>query len=355
MMVNRVQSHSNVARIAPQSHIIPRMPATTDTAAPAPILHPDAEAIGRAAAALAAGQLVAFPTETVYGLGADATDDRAVAAIFAAKRRPRFNPVIVHLADAQAAAALVAFNREAERLAAAFWPGPLSLVLPRREGCPVSLLASAGLDSLAVRVPSHPVAHALLAACGRPVAAPSANPAGRLSPTTAAHVAAALGDAVALILDGGPCPVGLESTVVDLTVTPPALLRPGAVTAEALEAEIGPLAAAVTDADAPKSPGLLLRHYAPARPVRLDARDVRADEALLAFGPDAPAGAAETCNLSPRGDLTEAAANLFAMLHRLDRPEHRAIAVMPVPERGLGRAINDRLRRAAAAHAEAPA
>ena len=307
----------------------------------------DEQAIRAAAAHLRAGRLVAFPTETVYGLGADATDDRAVAAIFEAKGRPRFNPLIVHVPDLEAAAALVRIGERARVLAARFWPGALTLVLPRRTDCPVSLLCSAGLDSLAVRVPGHPVAQALLREAGRPVAAPSANRSGRVSPTTAGHVAEELDQRVALILDGGPCPLGLESTVLDLTAEPPVLLRPGGIAREELENEIGPLGQA--DSDEPlKSPGRLESHYAPALPLRLDATDVAPEEGLLAFGPDVPRGAAVTLNLSPSGDLSEAAANLFAQLRALDRPDLAAIAVMPVPDRGLGAAINDRLRRAAA-------
>jgi L-threonylcarbamoyladenylate synthase len=310
-----------------------------------------AESILDAARRLRAGDLVAFPTETVYGLGADATDDRAVAAIFAAKERPRFNPLIVHVPNAAAAARDAVFDARAERLAAAFWPGPLTLVLPRRPDSKVSLLVSAGLDTVALRVPGHNVAHALLNAVGRPIAAPSANRAGEVSPTEAAHVAASLGDRVALILDGGRCPVGVESTVVDLSGPTPLLLRPGGATREALEAVIGPLGAPEVTGDGPaRSPGLIGRHYAPGRPLRLDAHaPVAADEALLAFGPAVPPGFAATLNLSPSGDLTEAAANLFAMLRALDRPEHAAIAVMPIPNEGLGVAINDRLRRAALA------
>ncbi|MDH3968937.1 MAG: L-threonylcarbamoyladenylate synthase [Rhodospirillales bacterium] len=307
----------------------------------------DEAALEAAAALLRAGGLVAFPTETVYGLGADATDDRAVAAIFEAKGRPRFNPLIVHLPEAAAGEGLAVFDARARDLAARFWPGPLTLVLPRAPGCPVSLLCSAGLDSLALRVPGHPLAEALLRRCGRPLAAPSANRSGGISPTTAEHVAASLGERVPLILDGGSCPLGLESTVLDLTGTPPVLLRPGAVTREALETVLGPLTGPNAD-DAVKSPGQLESHYAPALPLRLDARTAGPREALLAFGPDPPAGAAVTLNLSPGGDLAEAAANLFAQLHALDRPELEAIAVMPVPEHGLGAAINDRLRRAAA-------
>lgn len=324
----------------------------TDTASGTPlrdgqIRKPDAMVYAEAAGILRAGGLVAFPTETVYGLGADATDDKAVAAIFAAKGRPRFNPLIVHFADAEAAAGEVAFDARARALAQAFWPGPLSLVLARAPGCRVSLLCSAGLATLAVRVPRHGVGQALLSAVGRPLAAPSANPSGALSPTTAAHVAESLGDKVPLILDGGPCPVGLESTVLDLSGAEPVLLRPGGVTAEALEPFIGRVRRADQDTDI-KSPGMLIGHYAPDRPLRLDATDVGPDEALLAFGPAPLAGAARTVNLSPTGDPVEAAAGLFAALRALDRPEVAAIAVMPIPQAGLGAAINDRLRRAAA-------
>jgi L-threonylcarbamoyladenylate synthase len=312
--------------------------------------------IEQAARALRAGRLVAFPTETVYGLGAIATNDRAVAAIFAAKGRPRFNPLIVHVTDADAARALVRWNGTAEGLAARFWPGALTLVLPRAAGCPLSLLVSAGGDTVGLRAPAHPVAQALLAATVLPVAAPSANPAGQVSPTTASHVEAGLGDRIDLIVDGGPCPIGVESTVLDVTCTPPRLLRPGEVTRAALEAEIGALAVpAAPYADhPPRSPGQLASHYAPVRPLRLDVATVAADEALLAFGPQPLEGAAETLNLSPSGDLEEAAANLFAMLRALDRPEFRAIAVMPVPGHGLGEAIRDRLIRAAAPRTEGP-
>jgi L-threonylcarbamoyladenylate synthase len=304
--------------------------------------------IERAARALRAGRLVAFPTETVYGLGAIATEDRAVAHIFAAKRRPRFNPLIVHVADLAAARALVRWDDLAERLARRFWPGPLTLVLPRAAGCPLSLLVSAGGPTVGLRWPAHPLAQALLEATGLPVAAPSANPAGRISATTAADVRAGLGEAAAVILDGGPCPIGIESTVLDLSGAAPRLLRPGGVTREALEAELGPLPHGPAEPGAlPRSPGQLASHYAPERPVRLDVTTVAADEALLAFGPAPLAGAAETLNLSARGDLTEAAANLFAMLRALDRPQFQAIAVMPIPACGLGEAIRDRLARAA--------
>jgi L-threonylcarbamoyladenylate synthase len=322
-------------------------------AASADVRNADPAAIAEAARILRNGGLVAFPTETVYGLGADARDDAAVARIFAAKDRPRFNPLIVHVRDAAAAAALVAFDARARDVAAAFWPGPLSLVLPRRAEGGLSLLVSAGLDTVAVRVPAHPVAHGLLVAFDGPVAAPSANASGEVSPTTAAHVAASLDGRPDLIIDGGPCAVGLESTVLDLTGARPALLRHGAVTREQLAAALGDVEDATRPPEgaAPRSPGQLARHYAPSVPVRLDARDAAPDEALIAFGGDVPAGAAETRNLSPSGDLVEAAANLFAALRALDCAPHRAIAVVPIPDEGLGRAINDRLRRAAEAHA----
>ncbi|MBM3644608.1 MAG: threonylcarbamoyl-AMP synthase [Alphaproteobacteria bacterium] len=313
------------------------------------IAPPTAAAIAEAAALLRAGKLVAFPTETVYGLGADATDARAMAGIYAAKERPAFNPLIAHVADLAAARPLVRWTPTAETLAARFWPGPLTLVLERAADCPVASLASAGLESLALRVPAHPVARALLDAVSRPIAAPSANRSGAVSPTTAQHVADSLGDRVDLILEGGACAVGLESTVLDLRGPRPALLRPGGATREAIEAAIGPVVLAGPVAGgALHAPGQLESHYAPRLPVRLDARSVAADEALLAFGPHPPTGAAVTLNLSPAGDLVEAAANLFAMLRALDRPGLVRIAVMPIPETGLGVAINDRLRRAAA-------
>ena len=286
-----------------------------------------------------------FPTETVYGLGGDATSDNAVAAIFAAKGRPSFNPLIAHVASPDQAEDLVEMDATARLLAARFWPGPLTLVLKRRPDSPVSLLASAGLDSVAVRMPDHPVALALIKAAGRPLAAPSANRSGRISPTRAEHVAECLGRRVDIILDGGPCRVGVESTVLDLTEEPPTLLRPGGLAVEDLETVLGrPIRRSAGSPDAPRSPGQLESHYAPALPVRLNAPAADAGEALLGFGP----AAAATLNLSPAGDPTEAAAHLFAMLRALDRPEFKGIAVMPIPEKGLGLAINDRLRRAAA-------
>jgi len=304
------------------------------------------EALDRAAALLIRGELVAFPTETVYGLGGDATSDEAVAAIFATKGRPRFNPLIIHLSRADYAERLAQIDGRAALLMQRFWPGPLSLVLRRTPHCPISLLASAGLDTIALRVPAHPLAQALLSAAGRPIAAPSANRSGKVSPTTADHVMSELDGRIAAVLDGGPCRIGVESTVVDLSNRTPLLLRPGGVAVEELEPLLGPLAAP-TQGEAPRSPGMLASHYAPSLPLRLNATTVAANEALLAFGEIAPAGAATMRWLSKSGDVDEAAAKLFALLRELDRPDFSAIAVMSIPERGLGRAINDRLRRAA--------
>ena len=313
--------------------------------------------IEAAARLLAAGELVAFGTETVYGLGADATNAKAVAAIFAAKGRPHFNPLICHYASAEAAFADVAANDAARKLAEIFWPGPLTLVLPRRATCEVALLAGAGLETLAVRVPAHPQAAKLLGALGRPVAAPSANRSGQISPTTAAHVLAGLRGRIAAVLDSGPCRVGVESTVLDLSTGTPLLLRPGGLALEALEAAIGPVRLGVpidktVDRHAKlRSPGMLVSHYAPALPVRVRADEVGADEALLAFGLPLP-GARLVFQLSESGDLAEAAARLFEGLHWLDAQAPalglRRIAAMAVPETGLGLAINDRLGRAAA-------
>ncbi|WP_419757969.1 L-threonylcarbamoyladenylate synthase [Acidisoma sp.] len=314
-------------------------------------LVPDAAGIAQAAALLRAGQLVAFPTETVYGLGADATDEAAVAAIYGAKNRPSFNPLIAHYATAAAAFGDVEPSALAERLAEAFWPGPLTLVLPRRPLCTVARLAGAGLDTQAVRVPAHPVAQRLLAAVGRAVAAPSANLSGRVSPTTAQHVLEGLDGRIAAVIDGGACAVGLESTVVDLSGSRPNLLRAGGVTLEALR-EVAPAMAAAEDHDAaaPRSPGQSLSHYSPDLPLRLNATEVAENEALLAFGPAIP-GAVLSFNLSEVGNLAEAAARLFAGLRWLDSQGRalgcRGIAVMPVPREGLGAAINDRLSRAA--------
>ena len=311
----------------------------------------DPTAIAEAAGLLREGRLVAFPTETVYGLGADATNDRAVASIYAAKGRPSFNPLIVHFADPGAAATQALFDPRADELATAFWPGPLTLVLPQAVGCTVSKLATAGLATIAVRVPAHPVALKLLALSGCPVAAPSANRSGRLSPTSPMHVAEQFGGEVAMVLAAGRSGVGLESTVVDLSGPEAVLLRPGGTVREDIEAVIGPVKLADPGEEAPKSPGMTLRHYAPSTPLRLRAFLAGAEEAYLGFGPDSfgGRGARTSLNLSETGDLTEAAANLFAMLHELDRPQHAAIAVAPIPEIGLGLAINDRLNRAATA------
>jgi L-threonylcarbamoyladenylate synthase len=310
----------------------------------------NAATMGEAAAILGDGGLVAFPTETVYGLGADARNDRAVARIFAAKNRPRFNPLIVHAKDLVAATRYADFDDRAKALAARHWPGPLSLVLPRRGDGGLSLLVSAGLDTVALRVPAHPTAQALLAAFGGPIAAPSANASGAVSPTRAEHVAPSLGGEPDLIIDGGPCSIGLESTVVDASGEDLCILRHGAVTLEELRANFGPVSDASAAGETPdtvKSPGMLARHYATALPLRLEAASAAPGEAYLAFGEPASTSAARIENLSPSGDLTEAAANLFAMLRALDVPECTAIAVAPIPDEGLGRAINDRLRRGA--------
>jgi L-threonylcarbamoyladenylate synthase len=307
------------------------------------------EAIRAAAEHLRAGRLVAFPTETVYGLGADATNGQAVAAIFAAKGRPRFNPLIVHVLGVAQASEHAAFTPLARQLADAFWPGPLTLVLERRAQSPLSDLVTGGLTTLAMRAPDHPVARALLEATGRPLAAPSANRSGRISPTQAAHVLSDLGDKAAMILDGGPTAHGLESTVIDARGEAPVLLRSGAVTAETIEAVLGqPLLRAQMTTERPNAPGRLASHYAPDAKVRLGATDVRNGEALLAFGANVPPSSGPVINLSPSGDLIEAAANLFAALRALDARGADTIAVMPIPDAGIGEAINDRLRRAAA-------
>ncbi len=313
----------------------------------------DAAAAADAARALAAGGLVAFPTETVYGLGADATSGPAVARLYDAKGRPAFNPLIAHVADVADAERLACFDADAARLAKAFWPGPLTLVLPKAAGCPVAELATAGLDTIAVRVPANKVARDILAAFGKPVVAPSANRSGHVSPTCAEHVTADLAGRIDLIVDGGATPVGVESTIV-ACLGEPVLLRPGGLPRAAVERLLGrSLAdpAPARDTDGPIAPGMLATHYAPRTRLRLNALRVAAGEALLAFGP-VPAEGAERAacvlNLSARGDLVEAAANLFAHLRALDAAGAGAIAAMPVPRQGLGEAINDRLERAAA-------
>jgi len=300
--------------------------------------------VAAAAEALRRGELVILPTETVYGLACDAGNPQAVARAYEAKGRPRFNPLIAHVSDLAAARTVAVLDDRAERLAEAFWPGPLTLVLPCRAGGPVSDLARAGLDTVAVRVPGHPLAREVIAAFGGPVAAPSANRSGRPSPTTYADAVEETGAAAAVALDGGPSSVGVESTVISLIDERARLLRPGGAPREAVEAVIGPLAEAKLDAR--RSPGRLARHYAPSVPVRLEAMSSLPGEAYLAFGPYAPE-TPEVWNLSPSGDLREAAANLFAHLRAADRSGMAAIAVAPIPEVGLGEAINDRLRRAA--------
>ncbi|MFV0492294.1 MAG: L-threonylcarbamoyladenylate synthase [Pseudorhodobacter sp.] len=312
-----------------------------------PFLPPDPKGIRRAAMLLRQGGLVAFPTETVYGLGGDARDDRAVAGIFEAKGRPQFNPLIVHLPDLEAARRIAVFDERAQGVARALWPGPLTLVLPLRAEAGISPLVTAGLETVAIRVPVHPVAQALLRAFDGPLAAPSANPSGRISPTRAAHVAEGLTGRIAAVVDGGACSVGVESTILGLVGTA-TLLRPGGVPAEDLEALLGVSLAHGGDAAKPNAPGQLLSHYAPESPVRLNVRQAIPGLFLIGFGPERP-GAAADLNLSPGGDLLEAAANLFHMLREADRRAgDRVIGVAPVPETGLGRAINDRLRRAAA-------
>lgn len=303
------------------------------------------EPAASAAAALARGDLVGLPTETVYGLGADATQADAVAKIFAAKGRPHFNPLISHVASLEAAEALGVFSPLARRMAHAFWPGPLSLVVPRQADCEVCDLACAGLDTIALRVPAHPLMQEVLRAFGKPVAAPSANISGRPSPTTADHVRAEFGDRLALVLDGGPSAVGLESAVVAVLGDRATLLRLGGLTREALEAVAGPLLTPDASAKAaPASPGMILRHYAPQAPVRLNATHAQPGDVMIGFGPGYEGAA---FNLSPTGDLTEAAAHLFAMLRAADALNPTAIVIAPIPNTGLGEAIADRLARAA--------
>jgi L-threonylcarbamoyladenylate synthase len=324
------------------------------TSLPTRVAKPDAAAIADAVRILAAGGLVAFPTETVYGLGTDAADGEAVARLYEAKGRPAFNPLIAHVADRTAAQMLAKFDADAARLAETFWPGPLTLVLPKTGQCSVAELATAGLDSIAVRVPDHAVAQKILGGLGRPVVAPSANRSGHVSPTTAAHVLADLGGRVDLIIDGGATRVGVESTIV-ACLGAPMLLRPGGVPREQIERALGkpladPPSGSAADAEAPLAPGMLASHYAPRTPLRLNARSVEAGEALLAFGPTPLPGAerlASVKNLSEHGDLIEAAANLFSQLRALDAIGAKAIAVMPIPRETLGEAINDRLARAA--------
>ena len=310
----------------------------------APILSGDNPAAIRAAVSLLRdGGLVALPTETVYGLAADATSGAAVAALYAAKGRPKFNPLISHVTGLEMAESLARFNPLSCKLAEAFWPGPLTLVLPRTPDCPISELAGAGLETLAVRAPAHPVAQALIKAFGGPLVAPSANPSGGVSPTQARHVAEGLGEHIGMILDGGPCKIGVESTVIGFDGDKPLLLRKGGLARENIEAITGPLA--VPDAASPKaSPGMLKSHYAPRARLRLQAVSPEQGEAFLGFSTSKNAD----LNLSPDGNLLEAAANLFAFLRQLDASGVSGIAVAPIPDEGLGEAINDRLQRAAA-------
>jgi L-threonylcarbamoyladenylate synthase len=318
------------------------------------ILPANGATVADAARSLRDGGLVAFPTETVYGLGADATNAGAIARLYEAKGRPAFNPLISHVRDLEGAHRIADFDAQAILLANAFWPGPLTLVLPKAPGCPVAHLATAGLDTIAVRVPAHPVAQKILRAFGGPVVAPSANLSGHVSPTTAAHVQNDLEGRIDLIVDGGAVAVGVESTIVGCFAIP-MLLRPGGVPRGEIERVLGrtllqPPDDTRSDSAQPLAPGMLASHYAPRTPVRLNADRLEAGEALLAFGPHAISGvdaASDAMNLSPRGDLNEAAANLFGYLRALDSHNARAIAVMPVPHHGLGEAINDRLRRAA--------
>lgn len=305
----------------------------------------DSTGVTEAVRILRSGEPVVFPTETVYGLGANALDDHAVAQVFAIKERPRFNPLIVHVRGWDHALDYVESNPHAAALARQFWPGPLTLVLQRSRRCPISQLASAGLDTVAVRTPSHKVARALLDESGLPIAAPSANRSGRLSPTSAEAALHELRGRVELILDGGTCRAGIESTIVGFESGAPVMLRPGAIAREEIEVVVGPLME--RNSRIVSAPGMLASHYAPSARVRLNAVGIAPGEALLAFG-NTTLGAHVTCNLSPSGDLREAAANLFAMLHRLDGTGVEIIAVMPIPDTGLGEAINDRLRRAAA-------
>jgi L-threonylcarbamoyladenylate synthase len=318
------------------------------------ILPANGAAVADAARCLREGGLVAFPTETVYGLGADASNAAAIARLYEAKGRPSFNPLIAHVGGLEAARRVARFDAQAILLAEAFWPGPLTLVLLKAPGCAVADLATAGLDTIAVRVPAHPIAREILRAFGGPVVAPSANLSGHVSPTTAAHVQSDLAGRIDLIIDGGAVEVGVESTIVGCFEIP-MLLRPGGVPRGEIERVLGrtllqPPDDADTDSSQPLAPGMLASHYAPRTPVRLNVDRLEAGEALLAFGPHVISGveaASEVMNLSTRGDLNEAAANLFGYLRALDASGARAIAVMPVPDHGLGEAINDRLRRAA--------
>jgi L-threonylcarbamoyladenylate synthase len=312
----------------------------------------DAASLAEAGRLLARGALVAFPTETVYGLGADATDSAAVARLYAAKGRPKFNPLIAHVPDVESAFSLGDFNGNARRLAKAFWPGPLTLVVPAWPNGPVCDLARAGLSSLAIRVPSDPTARAILREAGKPIAAPSANRSGHVSPTEAEHVLVDLEGRIDAVVMGEASPVGVESTILACLDNQVVLLRPGAVTRDSVEAVIGQSVAEPESRseDNPLAPGRLTSHYATRAPIRLEATSIGPDEACLAFGREWPAGAhpARTLNLSEKGDPVEAAANLYAMLRRLDGLSPSAIGVVKFSRAGLGEAVFDRLQRAAA-------
>jgi L-threonylcarbamoyladenylate synthase len=307
------------------------------------ILNSGVKEIKLAADQLLGGHVVAFPTETVYGLGAVAYTDLAVASIYAIKNRPSFNPLIVHFSNKEEVKREVYWNSWAEKLASAFWPGAITFILARTQNCKLSLLLSAGLNTVAVRIPAHDIAIKLIKEVGCPIAAPSANTSGKISPTTAIHVNASLGGKIPYILDGGNCVIGLESTVVDLSGETPSLLRPGGITIDQINSVIGKIKIN-NQGKAILSPGMLERHYAPNAPIRLNATEFSSYESILGFGPTTPSNA---YNLSPSSNLTEAASNLFSLLHELDKHDAKPIAVMPIPEVGLGVAINDRLRRAA--------
>jgi len=310
--------------------------------------------IARAATLLFEGKLVAFPTETVYGLGANAINGKAVAGIFETKGRPNFNPLIIHVATLTDAENLVKFNTKAKTLAQEFWPGPLTLVLPRRTNSEVSEIASAGLDTLAIRIPSHKICRKLLQAVKVPIAAPSANRSGSVSPTTAQHVFESLGSSVDFILDDGPCSIGVESTILDVSGDTIKLLRPGGITLENLTRVAGAIQTFSDEEQKPIAPGMLSHHYSTVLPLRMNASEVQPGEALLAFGRVSTKNTGMVYNLSESEDLSEAAANLFCMMRLVDQPQNKGIAVTPIPNHGLGRAINDRLKRASHKHPLAP-
>ena len=311
-----------------------------------PIYKPTKTVINDAAKQLLKGEIVVFPTETVYGIGADATNNNAVAKIFEIKNRPSFNPLIVHTTNINEAMTIGYFNETSKLLAENYWPGPLTIVVPCKENSKISKLVTAGLETVAIRVPNHEIAQSLLTAVGRPIAAPSANLSGKLSPTNAHHVQNSLGQLVKIILDKGACKIGIESTVISCSKHSFNLLRPGAITAKELEQLVGRKLKKINKTADLKAPGMLTNHYAPTLPLRINADSVSTDEALLTFGNKWPTGALNTLNLSEKGDLREAAANLFTMLHELDRSGAKAIAVTTIPNDGLGTAINDRLKRA---------